>query len=62
MDAFSAALKRMNVPHEVLLASDTNVTCRKGGIEEREADADPSADLYLWTPPCQDFSSIGKRA
>ncbi|CAK0830711.1 unnamed protein product [Prorocentrum cordatum] len=74
MDAFSAALKRMNVPHEVLFASDTNVTCRKvlhyvhnphmiyGGIEEREADADPSTDLYLWTPPCQDFSSIGKGA
>ena len=74
MDAFSVALKRMKIPHEVLFASDTNMTCRKvldkvhnpqviyDGIEDREADQDPSTDLYVWTPPCQDFSAIGKGA
>ena len=29
MDAFSAALKRMRISHEVLFASDTNLPCRK---------------------------------
>jgi DNA-cytosine methyltransferase len=73
LDAAAAALKRMKVPHECVFASDLLKFSQKilqhvhkpknifTDILERTAGQEEPVDLYVTTPPCQDFSSAGKQ-
>ena len=62
----------MGVEHVLEFASDTDRSCRKvlahvhkprtlySNVLDRSDDQVAAIDLYVWTPPCQDFSSAGK--
>ena len=73
VDTCCVALKRMGVAHTVEFTSDTDAACRSvlkavhnpNVIFEDALERTPSeetyVDLYMWTPPCQDLSSLGKK-
>ena len=72
VDTCCTALHRMGIEHTLEFASDSDPACRKvlehvhkpvmlhPNILDRSDEV--AVDLYVWTPPCQDFSSAGKRA
>ena len=73
LDAAAAALKRMRVLHQCVFASDVLNASRTillhvhkptkifTDILERTAEQEEPVDLYVTTPPCQDFSTAGKQ-
>ena len=73
LDAAAAALNRMKIPHECVFASDLLKFSQKilqhvyqpknifTNIMERTAEQEEPVDVYVTTPPCQDFSSAGKQ-
>ena len=73
MDGAAAALRRMNIPHRCVFVSDPFPASQKilrhvckpdkifSDILLRTADEERPVDVYVTTPPCQDFSSAGKR-
>ena len=73
LDAAAAALNRMQVPHHCVFASDLLMASQKilqqvyqpkhifTNILDRMADQEEPVDIYVTTPPCQDFSSAGKQ-
>jgi site-specific DNA-cytosine methylase len=74
LDGAAAALKRMKVPYESLFVSDILRPSQQilrfvhapktifTDILERTAEQEEPVDLYVTTPPCQDFSMAGKQA
>ena len=56
-----------------VFASDTNLACRQylelihrpetiyEDITERDNASAPPVDVYMWAPPCQHFSTAGRR-
>ena len=73
LDAAAAALNRMQVPHHCVFSSDLLTASQKilqhvyqpkhmfKNILDRIADQEEPVDIYVTTPPCQDFSSAGKQ-
>ena len=73
LDAAAAALKRMGVKYSSEFMCDnskhsknilSNVYAPKrffDDIMDRDEEALPDVDLYIWTPPCQDVSPVGQR-
>ena len=71
LDAGAVALRRMQIPHTVVFASDILKSSHKilqhvhqpkklfTDILTRTADQEESVDVYVTTPPCQDVSSAG---
>ena len=60
-------------PAKHVFASDNNLACRQylelihrpetiyEDITERDNASTPAADVYVWGPPCQTFSTVGRR-
>ena len=73
MDAAAVAMKRLTVDVTVEFASDTDAACRKvleavhapqiiyPDVMGVDVESKPPVDVYVWTPPRQDFSSAGKK-
>ena len=73
IEAGVTALGRMGINYKLLFSCDSDPACQKmirqahnpdvlfNDIKERSPEEEPAVDLYFWTPPCQDFSSAGKR-
>ena len=74
MDAAATALKRMQLNFTMEFLSDIDPKCQKvlefvhkpalmfHDITNVDPDTKGYVDVYVWTPPCQDFSMAGKRA
>ena len=71
LDAAAAALKRMGVTYSSEFMCDNSKHSKKihvyapkrlfDDIMDRDEEALPDVDLYIWTPPCQDVSAIGQQ-
>ena len=73
LDAAAAALKRMGVKYSSEFMCDNSKHCKKilsnvyapkrffNDIMDRDEEALPDVDLYIWTPPCQDVSPAGQK-
>lgn len=73
LDTGIFALKRLQLPVEVSFCSDTDPHCRKlleaahkpkcffDDAEQRKPEDEIPVDVYISTPPCQPWSSQGKR-
>ena len=74
IDAAATALKRMSLQYVVEFVSDTDPVCQNilkevhapkkvwGDVLGISPKDKPYVDVYVFTPPCQDFSSNGKMA
>ena len=66
-------MKRMGISHSLEFVSESDSACMSvikknyqpthmyTDILEREAKNETYVDVYVWTPPCQDFSASGKQ-
>ena len=73
LDSAWVALQRLKLPAKLMFCSDSDKFCQKfiktkhkplkffDDIEERQPEAEDYCDVYVSTPPCQSFSSAGKR-
>ena len=72
LDSAWLALGRLGVTSEFCFASDTDKACRKllqthgpkrlfGDVLERRPEEEEVVHLYMTTPPCQSWSTLGKR-
>ena len=74
LDAPAIALRRLKVAFKTMFASDTSKACRRvlkhghdcrphvlyRDVKKRSVRNMASTHLYVWGPPCQPFSSLGK--
>ena len=73
LEPATTAMNRMGVSHKLVFASDTNPACEKyikhahvpgkffQDVLERKPAEEEYVDIYVWTPPCTDFSRAGMR-
>ena len=73
LDSACVALKRLGIPTKLLFCSDSNPACEAflkakhkplkffKDVEQRLPQQEDYCDIYVTTPPCQSFSSAGKR-
>ena len=73
VETASVAMKRMGISHSLEFVSESDSACMSvikknhqpahtfSNILERTAAEETYADVYVWTPPCQDFSAGGKQ-
>ena len=73
LDTAAIALKRAGIPTRQVFASDANTACRlllsakrqpdniHEDITQRRPEEEEYCDVYVTTPPCQPYSSQGKR-
>ena len=73
MDTATVALKRLGCPVELVFCSDNDPHCKKillashkprkfyDDADARTKEEEVSVDVYVGTPPCQPWSSQGKR-
>ncbi|CAK0864939.1 unnamed protein product [Prorocentrum cordatum] len=73
MDGAAIAMLRLNIDFSVLFVSDTHKKCHKllerhepkhiyTDIMDVPINDKPYVDVYVFTPPCQDFSANGKQS
>lgn len=74
LDTCVYALRRIGIEVDVKFASDTDRGCQRllqtahepdqlfGDVSSRKPEEACSVDVYVFTPPCQSFSSAGKGA